>query len=121
MKIRIILLFASLLGCVMLHGQSLPSLQVYSDAEAFGRAGVSVASKATAYAWENNARLPHSQTKLLFQALPMAFGHPSFQAVRSCPLHSDGKKIFSPWALSQRLSAVLPMNYMMKTVLETRL
>ena len=66
-------------------------------------------------------RLPHSRTKPLFQALPTAFGHPPFQAVRYCPHHSDGKKIFSPWASSQRLSAVLPMNCIMKTGSETRL
>lgn len=69
MKIRIILLFASLLGCVMLHGQSLPSLQVYSDAEAFGRAGVSVASKATAYAWENNASAAAFSDKTIVSGL----------------------------------------------------
>lgn len=50
-----VFLLAGLMACTILHGQVLPSLQVISDAETFGRAGVSAASEATAFAWENNA------------------------------------------------------------------
>lgn len=74
---KYVFLFAGLMTCTILHGQVLPSLQVVPDAEAFGRAGISAASEATAFAWENNASALAFSDKRILSGITYGLWTPS--------------------------------------------